>query len=247
MLDAYLDLPTQQSAGPELARSGYAPQKALAGRAVFARLEWNQGGGSGSARLQADALDSARSFSRTIQIGSAGSTETVALPIPSDAPVDQYRLSLVMSGGPATLLGRFQVGHSYQAEDMGGVIAGDSGGWTIVGGAAYQGGVAARSTVLGSTTHQAIPPIDAGSICVGALVYDDGSSRSNLLEITLGGAGARLAWSGSVPGMRWIRSPITLDRAAGRLGTRLIERGQAAALVDAVEVYPLVEGGCSSG
>jgi len=41
-------------------------------------------------------------------------------------------------------------------------------------------------------------------------------------------------------------SPITLDRAGGQLGTRLISRGQAAAIVDALEIYPLVEGACSS-
>jgi hypothetical protein len=46
--------------------------------------------------------------------------------------------------------------------------------------------------------------------------------------------------------MRWIRAPVTLDGAAGRLGTRLIQRAQALAIVDALEVYPLVDGACSS-
>jgi len=245
MLDQYLDLPAQPGPGPVLARSGVGPARALAGRAVFARLEWNQGV-AGSARLQADVVDSNLSYGRTIDVGRLGSTETVALPIPLDAPIGQYRLSLVLSGGQALPLGEFQVGHLYQAEEMGGVTADDASGWTIVGGPAYQGGVAARATNPGSATHQSIPQIDAGRFCVGARVYDDGTGRPNSLQVTLGGAGAQLAWSGSAPGMLWLRAPITLDRAAGQLGTRLIQRTQAMAVVDALEVYPLVEGVCSS-
>jgi hypothetical protein len=212
---------------------------------VFARVEWSQGA-SGSARLQADALGSSVSYARTFEAGRAGSTETFALPIPPDAPIGQYRLSLVMGGGLATSLGQFAVGHVYQAEDMGGVTAADDGRWTIVGGSAYQGGVAAKATIPGSATRQAIRQIDAGRFCVGARVYDDGTGRSNVLAVTVGGAEAELAWSGSAAGMRWIRAPVTLDGAAGRLGTRLIQRAQALAIVDALEVYPLMDGACSS-
>jgi hypothetical protein len=245
MLESYLDLPTQEGPGPDLARSGVGPQKALAGRAVFARLQWNQGA-AGSARLQADALGSARTFSRTVEVGGAGSSETLALPIPSDAPVGQYSLRLVLSGGESLPLGRFEVGLLYQAEDMGGVVAGDSSGWTMVGGPAYQGGMAAIATKPGSSAHQAIPPADAGSYCLGARIYDYGTNQSNSIEVTLGGARAQLSWSGSVPGVRWVRTAITLDRAGGQLGIRLIERGQAAVLVDSLEIYPLVDGACSS-
>jgi hypothetical protein len=245
MLDGYLDLPTQEGPGPELARSGVGPQMAVAGRAVFARLQWNQVA-AGKARLQADALGSTRTFNRTVEVGGAGSSETLALPIPSDTPVGQYNLRLVLSGGESLPLGRFEVGLLYQAEDMGGVIAGDSSGWTMVGGPAYQGGLAAIATKAGSATHQAIRPADAGSYCVGARIYDYGTNQSNLIEVTLGGAHAQLSWSGSVPGVRWVRTPITLDRAGGQLGIRLIQRGQAAALVDSLEIYPLVAGACSS-
>ena len=245
MLDGYLDLPTQLGPGPELARSGVGPQKAVAGRAVFARLQWNQGAAA-SARLQADALGSARTFSRRVEVGGAGSSETLALPIPSDAPVGQYSLRLVLSGGESLPLGRFEVGLLYQAEDMGGVVAGDSSGWTMAGGPAYQGGIAAIATKPGSAAHQAIPPADAGSYCVGARIYDYGTNQSNVIEVTLGGARAQLSWSGSVPGMRWVRTAITLDRADGQLGMRLIRRGQAAVLVDSLEIYPLIEGACAS-
>ena len=243
MLDQYLNLPTQPGPGSELARSGVGPQRVLAGRAVFARVEWNQGV-SIHARLEADALDSRFSFSRTIDNSGAGSTASVAVPIPLDAPVGHYRLSLVMSGGSSLPLGLFDVGSLVQAEDMGGVVAGDSGGWTAVGGLAYQGGVAAIATNLGSATHQAIRPIGAGRFCVSARVYDYGTGQSNVLEVTLGGADAKLAWAGSAPGVRSVSIPITLDSKAGQLGTRLIQRGQAAAVVDALEVYPLVAGAC---
>jgi hypothetical protein len=244
MLDGYLDLPTQVGPGPELARSGIGPQQALAGRAVFARLEWNQSA-SGSARLQADALGSTTTFSRTVAVGSSGASETLALPIPSDAPAGPYELSLVLSGGQSLPLGQFQVGLLYQAEDMGGVVAGNASGWTILGGPNYQGGLAAVATKPGSAAHQVIPPASAGSYCVGALVYDYGNGQSNVLDVTLGGAVAQLSWSGSVPGMRWVRTAITIDRAGGQLGMRLIQRGQAAGVVDSLEIDPLV-GACTS-
>ena len=244
MLDSYLNLPTLPGPGPELVRSGIGPGSVLAGRAVFARLEWNQGL-SGNARLQADSLDSTFSFSRTIQIGGAGSTETVAVPIPSDAPIGRYRLSLVMTDGSNLPLGQFEAGRLYQADEMGGVVAGDSSGWTSVGGPAYEGGVAATATNAGSATHQVIRPIDPGPFCVDARVYDYGTGQSNVIEISLGDAVARLAWSGSAPGMRWVEIPITLDSAAGRLGVRLIQRGQAAAVVDALEIYPQLGGACA--
>ncbi|HEY2599247.1 MAG TPA: DUF6541 family protein [Candidatus Dormibacteraeota bacterium] len=246
MLDQYLNLPANPGPGPELARSGLGPQQVQAGRAVFARLEWSQGA-SGSARLQADALGSTASYSRTIDAGNTSSTGTVALPIPSDAPIGQYRLSVVTAGGQTLGLGEFEVGHSYQAEEMGGVTADGTGGWTIVGGPAYQAGAAASAINPGSATHQTIRPIDAGRFCVGARVYDDGSGRSNVLQVTVGGADASLTWSGLAAGVRWVRAPITLERVGGQLGTRLMARSQSAAVVDALEIYPLVEGACSSG
>jgi hypothetical protein len=244
MLDGYLNLPTQPGPGPELMLSGIGPQRVLAGRAVFARLEWAQGV-SGNARLQADSLDSTFSFSRAIDIGGAGSTETVAVPIPSDAPIGRYRLSVVMTDGRNLPLGQFEAGRLYQAEDMGGVVAGDSSGWTSVGGPAYEGGVAATATNVGSATHQVIRPIDPGRFCIDARVYDFGTGQSNVLEVTLGAATALLAWAGSAPGMQSVDIPITLDSAAGRLGVRLTQRGQAAAVVDALEIYPEVDGACT--
>lgn len=246
MLDGYLKLPIAAGPGPELASSGIGPQPALAGRAVFARVQWNQTF-SGNARLQADALDANLRFSKTIEVVGSGPSETFALPIPTDTPVGHYRLSLVLSGGQSIALGRFDVSLLYQAEDMGGVVAGDAGGWSILGGSAYQGALSAASTRPGSTTHQPIPPAIAGRYCVGARVYDDGANQASVLEVTLGGATAQISWSGSTPGMRWLRSAITLDRPGGQLGMRLIQRGQAAMVVDALEVYPLVEGDCSSG
>ncbi len=246
MLDSYLNLQTQSGPGPELANSGVGPHQVLAGRAVFARLQWSQAV-SGTARLQAAGLDSSFSFSRAIDMGGASAPQTVALPIPSSAPVGQYHLSVVLSGGQSLSIGEFEVGHSYQAEEMGGVTADDSRGWTIVGGPAYLGGAAAVATNPGSATHQAIPPIAAGSFCLGARVYDDGSNRSNSLEVTLGGSSVDLVWSGSVQGVRWVRAPITFSQAGGQLETRLTHRGQAVAVVDAFEIYPLVAGGCGPG
>ncbi len=243
-LDSFLDLPTQQEPGPALLRSGIGPQQALAGRSVFARLQWNQGA-AGTARLQADGLDATYSFSQTFDVGGSGSSETAALPIPLDASIGQYRLSLVMSGGQPVPLGEFEVGHLYQAEDMGGVGA-DSNQWTVVGGGLYQGALAAGATKPGATMHQTIPPIGAGAFCVAARVYDYGTGQSNTLEVTLGGTAARMTWAGSAPVVRWLRTPMTLAMPAGQVGIRLIQRGQAAAVVDALEIYPLVEGACTS-
>lgn len=245
MLDGYLDLPTHEGPGPELIRSGIGPQRALAGRAVFARLLWNQGV-FGSVRLEAVAVSGTKTFSRTVEVGGSLPTETVALPVPLDAPIGQYRLSLVQSGGRSLLLGEFEVGHLYQAEDMSGVVAGDSRGWTILGGSAYEGGLTAIATTQGSAARQAIPPLEAGGYCVGAHVYDYGTDQLNVLEVTLGDAGAQIAWSGSNAGMRWVRTAITLHRTGGQLGIRLIQRGQRASAVDSLEIYRLVGGACSS-
>ena len=187
-LDGFLNLLTRQGPGPVLLRSGVGPGQALAGRAVFARLEWNQGA-AGTARLQADDLNASYSFSQTFDIGGPGSTETVPLPIPLDAPIGQYRLSLVMSGGQAVPLGEFEVGHLYQAEDMGGVGV-DSSEWTIIGGPLYQGGVAASATNPGSAMQQAVPPVGAGRFCVGIRVYDYGTSQSDTVDVKVGGATA---------------------------------------------------------
>jgi hypothetical protein len=246
MLDAYLNLPMVPGPGPELAGSGIGPQPALAGRAVFARVQWNQAV-TGSAILEANALDSTFSFSRTIDLAGQGSSATFALPIPTIAPIGKYRLSLGLSGGGAIALGNFDVGLLYQAEDMGGVVAGDAAGWSVLGGSAYEGALSATAFRVGSVTQQPIPAAGAGNYCLGALVSDDGTNQASALEVMLGSATAQLSWSGPTPGMRWLRAPITLDRAGGQLGMRLVLRGQAPMIVDALEVYPLVEGQCRSG
>ena len=243
MLDSYLDLPMQQQNGPELTSSGIGPQLAVAGRAVFARIRWGQLV-TGSARLTAEAVGSTDTFSRTVAVGGS-STETFALPIPTNTPAGQYRLSLV-TGGATIPVGTFEVGDLYQAEDMGGVVAGDSSGWTIVDGSAYEGGLAAIATRLGSATNQSIPPVAAGSYCVAARVQDDGSNRANILDIEVGAANAQVSWSGSLAGTRWVQTAIALDGTGGRLGMRLVQRGQAAAIVDALEIDPMVEGTCKS-
>jgi hypothetical protein len=142
-------------------------------------------------------------------------------------------------------MGTFDVGRLYQAEDMGGVIAGDSRGWTVNGGSAYQGGLAAAAVIVGSTAHQAIPPLPAGGYCVGARVYDDGSSNANAVDVSLGDAHVQLVWSGSSAGLRWMRSAVTTGSAAGRLAIAVAQRGQAGVVVDALEIYPL-EGTCAS-
>jgi len=46
--------------------------------------------------------------------------------------------------------------------------------------------------------------------------------------------------------MRWVRLAVMLDQPGGQLGMRLVQRAQDAAVVDALEVYPLVVGACSS-
>jgi hypothetical protein len=244
MLDGYLDLPMQPGPSPALERTGVGPDVTVAGRAVFGRFLWQ--GAPGSARIQADELGSTRTFGRPVELGPAGSRETFALPIPSDASAGQYRLSLVLSSGQSSPLGLFEVGRLYQAEDMGGVVAGDSTGWTTVGGSAYQGGLAALATRPGSAAHQAIPPADAGQYCVAARVGDDGSTRSNVIEVSLGGASAQLSWSGPVSGVRWVRTAISLDRPSGQLGMRVIQRGQTSVIVDALELYPLIAATCMS-
>ena len=242
-LDAYLDLPLQQGPGPAIEHTGIGPQNVVAGRAVFARVQWNRSA-AGSARLQAEGLGG--TYSRTIDFGAEGSTDTFALPIPSDAPPGVYRLSLELSGQTSTFLGRFEVGRLYQAEDMGGVAAGESPGWTIVGAPRYEGTLAAGATNPGSSASQAIPPTGPGGYCIGARVYDYGTNQVNALRVTLGDAVAQMSWSGSTPGMRWVRAPVTLDRTGGQLGIRLAQRGQAAVMVDALEIFPLVEGTCRS-
>ncbi len=242
MLDGFLNLPTQEGPIPQLARSGIGPQMTLAGRAVFARLQVNQGGG-GNAQLRADAVGSSYNFSRSIVLGDSGSTQTFALPIPADAPAGNYRLSVALGGGQAALLGGFEVGRVIQAEDMAGVVAGSS-GWSVVNGNDYQGGVAAVATNLGSAASQAIPPVQAGAYCLAARVYDYGTGQPNELEVTLGGAGYQLSWSGSVPGVRWVARAITLDQSGGHLGMQVIQRGQRAVIVDSLEIYPQIGGSC---
>lgn len=246
MLDGYLNLPAAPGPGPELASSGIGPQPALAGRAVFVRLGWSQTF-AGSARLQADSVDSTLSFSTTIEVAGSGSSETFALPVPTTAPAGRYRLSLTLNAGQTLALGSFDVGFLYQAEDMGGVVAGDAGGWSILGGSAYQGALSAAAKQLGSATHQPIPPVGAGSYCLSARVYDYGTNETSALDAMLGSAVTRLSWSGSTPGMRWVGGAIVIDRPAGQLGVRLIQRGRSAVIVDSLELYPLVGGQCNSG
>ena len=129
---------------------------------------------------------------------------------------------------------------------MGGVVAGESPGWTIVGAPRYEGTLAAGATNPGSSASQAIPPTGPGGYCIGARVYDYGTNQVNALRVTLGDAVAQMSWSGSTPGMRWVRAPVTLDRTGGQLAIRLAQRGQAAVMVDALEIFPLVEGTCRS-
>ena len=255
-LDAFLDLASQQQTGPDLARIGLGPRQALAGRAVFARVQLNPSIGgpirqpspfvAGPARLEADAAGSARSFSRAVTVVGSMSTQTWALPIPLDAPVGAYTLRLVFAGGKTVPLGTFAVGRLYQAENMGGVIAADSRGWTVDSGFAYQGGLAAAAVNVGSTASQLIPSLAAGRYCVAARVYDDGSNSSNSIDVALGEAHAQMAWSGQSSGMRWIRSPVTVERGVGRLAVEVVQRGQPGVVVDAFEIYPLLEGPCSS-
>lgn len=244
MLDAFLDLSMQAGSDAELTSSGIGPQVAASGRAVFARLEWK--GAAQSARLQVDALDSKQTYGRTVDL-SVGSSQTFALPIPTNTPAGRYRLDLVLSDGRSVALGQFAVGGLYQAEDMGGVVAGDSTGWTIVGAAFYHGGLAASATRPGSSARQAIPPVAAGTYCAAALVYDNGTQQSSALDLTLGDGDAQLTWVGASPGLRWVRAPIVVNATAGQLGMRLVHAGQGAMIVDSVEIYPVIQGGaCSS-
>jgi hypothetical protein len=245
-LDAFLDLATQPLSGPDVAAFGAGPQQVLAGRAVFGRVEWN-GGATGAARLEADLVGATGSFSRAVTAaGSPHSSETWALPVPPDAPVGQYNLRFVLPSGNSVAIGTFEVGRLYQAEDMGGVIAGDSRAWTVEGGGAYQGGLAASAVNVGSTAQQAIPPLPAGSYCVAARVYDDGSTNTDTIDVSLGDGHVQMAWSGPSAGLRWVRSVVTAGQPAGRVAITLVQRGQPGVLVDALEIYPLVEGECKS-
>jgi hypothetical protein len=243
-LDGFLDLPTREAPGPDLQRSGAGPEIAVAGRGVFARLEWNQRNPS-QARLEAKGIDSRGRFGRQVMVG-AEPTETLALPIPLDAPVNQYALNLVLGDGRTLPLGEFEVGRLFQAEDLGGVVPGGSANWSTVDGPAYQGGLAAVAVNSRATAHQPTPPIAPGNYCVAVRAYDDGSSQPNVIEASLGGAGARLAWSGSVAGMRVVRAPLTVDGKSGQMVMRVVERGQAAVIIDSLEIYPAVVGDCGS-
>jgi hypothetical protein len=245
-LDGYLNLPQGVGPSPDFATSGIGPQPALAGRAVFARLQLNSTF-LGQALLRAQSLDSNRTFSRSIELAGGGGSQTLALPIPTDASIGQYQLSIELGADHSVVLGSFEVGLLYQAEDMGGVVAGDASGWSTLGGAAFQDALSAIATRVGSATNQPIPPVAAGSYCIAARVYDYGTNETSAIEASVGTAITQLSWSGLTPGMRWIRSPIVLDRAGGQLGMRLVQRGQNAAIVDSLELDPLVVGQCSSG
>jgi len=243
-LDTYLELRVQAGANPAVA-VGVGPQVAFAGRAVFGRVV-GRPGASGTAWLSASDLSSPNVFSRQVELDGGGSSQTFGLAIPSDTPAGQYALTLAPSGAPPIVLGRFFVGGLYQAEDMGGVVAADSTAWTTLGGADFQGGLAAVATALGSSTRQPIPTVGAGSYCVAARVYDFGTGGPNVLEVTVGDATARLSWSSWTAGMRSVQAAVTLDRPGGLLGTRLMQRGQGAAIVDSLEVYPLAAEACHS-
>jgi hypothetical protein len=116
----------------------------------------------------------------------------------------------------------------------------------MLGGAAYQNALSATATRLGSTANQPIPPAATGTYCVGARVYDYGTGEVSAVDAAVGSAVIHLVWSGSTPGIRWIRGPLVLDRAGGQLGMRLIQRGQNAVIVDALELDPLVGRECNS-
>ena len=234
-LDAFLHLTTQPGTGPH---------QVVAGRAVFGRLEWR--GAPDPARLEADQVGGTRTFSRTIQLAVSPPSETWALPIPLDATVGQYTLRLVLADGTSVAMGAFAVGRLYQAEDMGGVIAGGSRGWTVEGGSAYEGGLAASAVNVGSTAQQPIPALPPGSYCVAARVYDDGSTKTNAVDVSLGDAHTQMAWSGPAAGLRWVRDAVTPGHQAGSIAITLVQRGQPGVVVDALEIYPLVEGECKS-
>jgi hypothetical protein len=89
--------------------------------------------------------------------------------------------------------------------------------------------------------------VAAGSYCISARVYDYGTGETSAVEAGVGGAVARLSWSGAVAGMRWVRGTIVVDRPGGQLVMRLLQRGQNAVVVDALELDPLIQGQCSSG
>jgi len=246
MLDGYLNLPQQAGPLPDFAASGIGPQPALAGRAVFARLQWN-GAFAMPAVLRAESQDSNRSFSRNIELAGGGASQTFAVSIPTDARVGSYRLSIQLGANQPMALGRFDVGFLYQAEDMGGVVAGDASGWSTVGGSAYQDALGANASRVGSAANQPLPQVAAGTYCLSARVYDYGTDEVSAIEAGVGGAVARLSWSGSSPGMRWVRGTIVLDRPGGQLTMRLLQRGRNAVIVDSLELDPLIEGRCGPG
>jgi hypothetical protein len=240
-LDGFLEVATQEGPGPELARSGIGPSPVIAGRAVFARLQWASAA-HGEARLVA--TGSPGSFSRDVTVG-AGPVETLALPVPLDAPVGQYRLALVLPGGRSLALGEFAVGRLLQAEDMGGIVPGDSQGWTTLAGNLYSGGLAALAVHAGATAHQAAAPIPAGDYCIDVGVYDYGTGQANIIEAGLSGGTSLLEWSGSVPQVRELRGRLLLDSASGELLLRVVQRGQPGVIVDRIEVYPAGGASCA--
>jgi hypothetical protein len=240
-LDTYLDLATREGPAPELQRSGFGPNPAIAGRAVFARLEW-AGQTTGQARLQA--TGPAGGFSREVAVG-AQPTETLALPIPLDAPVGTYRLDLALAGGRTLALGDFAVGRLFQGEDLGGIVPGDSRGWTTLGGKAYHGDVAALAFNIGSTARQATPPIAAGEYCIEAGVWDYGTDNADAVEVGLGDARTQLEWSGAVAQARQVRGRLVLDRESGQLVMRVVRRDQPGVVLDWIEVYPAAGVSCA--
>lgn len=246
MLDGYLNVPLSAGPLPDFTASGIGPQPALAGRAIFARLQWS-GAFAGQALLRAESSGSKLAFTRSIVLAGGGASQTFALPIPTDAPVGHYQLSIELGPDRSVPLGGFDVGLLYQAEDMGGIVAGDSSSWSTAGGPAYQDALSATATRIGAAASQAIPPVAAGSYCISARVYDYGTGETSAVEAGVGGAVARLSWSGAVAGMRWVRGTIVVDRPGGQLVMRLLQRGQNAVVVDALELDPLIQGQCSSG
>jgi hypothetical protein len=237
-LATYADLSTTPGPAPDIARSGIGPAVVVSGRAVLVRIDW-AAQPSGHVRLTARGVSQSATFGRDIS-GSG----TFALTVPLDAAVDRYQVNVAAAGQSEVQLGEFSVARLFQGEDLGGIVPGNTSGWTTTMGDQYLGTLAADAVHPGSLAHQSTSPIDAGDYCVAARVSDDGSGRANSIQVALTDSGTDLSWSGTTRGLKWVTGTLRVDSRSSQLTMRAVQRGQGAIIVDALELYAKPSAGC---
>jgi hypothetical protein len=110
-------------------------------------------------------------------------------------------------------------------------------GWGSYSQPSYSRGKAAIARVVGARMTRSIPPLPAGDLRLAVRVYSYGAG-TNRVAIGLNGAERVATWGGGAAGQLTVDVPIRTERAGGELFLEVREKGQAYAIVDAIDVTP---------